>query len=195
MGREESLVSTAVDLHTTALDLPIESGESYEYAALHLKDVRRLEKEIKEFFKPIKQQQDKAKKLILDREKEALAPVLEARSVLEGRMKTYLAEIESQRKKEMELNKKQAEEDAKEAGVDPGLMVIEEPQTEAPKVKGISTSGYWDFEILDPSKVDPKFLIPDDKTIRKHVKAMGMDAQAFIGGIRVFRQTSLKTRL
>ena len=65
-------------------------------------------------------------------------------------------------------------------------------QREAPKVAGIATREVWKFEITDPSKISPAFLMPDETKIRKQVAALKGDAAGLIGpGIRIWSERSL----
>ena len=64
------------------------------------KVLREMRKTIEEFFKPIKQAQDAAKKVILDKEKAELAPILEAIDRLNRMSSAYLTEKERQRQEE-----------------------------------------------------------------------------------------------
>lgn len=66
---------------------------------------------------------------------------------------------------------------------------------ETPKVKGITTSTVWDFEIVDPSKLPAAFLMPDEQKIRKTVTALKGDAASVFGdAVRVFERTQLGSR-
>jgi len=60
-------------------------------------------------------------------------------------------------------------------------------QRVVPKVAGLRLQDSWKFEIVDPSKINRAFLMPDEQKIRKQVLAMKGDAAALIGeGIRVW---------
>ncbi len=60
-------------------------------------------------------------------------------------------------------------------------------QREVPKVAGLATREVWRFEILDASKINPLWLMPDEAKIRKTVNALKGDAAAAIGsGVRVW---------
>lgn len=65
-------------------------------------------------------------------------------------------------------------------------------QREAPKVTGVSMREVWKFEITDPSKINPAFLMPDETKIRKQVLALKSDAAALIGeGVRIWAEKQL----
>lgn len=52
----------------------------------------------------------------------------------------------------------------------------------------------WRFEIIDPSKVNQKFLIPNEQAIGSLVRGMGLTAADIVGGIRVYQDETLVTR-
>lgn len=117
---------------------------------------------------------------------------------------------EEQQKREEEALKQAAELEAsgdKEAA----NQVLEEVQEETlidempesapvqaessiPKMKGVHTRKTWEFEIKDPSKINPQYMIPDMVKIRKQVRATGEDAAQFVGGIKVWCKESVQTR-
>lgn len=60
---------------------------------------------------------------------------------------------------------------------------------ETPKVAGISFREVWKFEILDPSKINRAFLVPDEQKMRRQVQALKGDAAGVIGeGVRVWME-------
>lgn len=62
----------------------------------------------------------------------------------------------------------------------------------APKVSGVSTREVWKFEITDPSKINPEFMVPDEVKMRKLVLAMKGEASALLGaGVRVYSEKQL----
>ena len=68
-------------------------------------------------------------------------------------------------------------------------------QAEAPKVAGVSSRKAWKFEIVDASKVNPLFLMPDTVKIGRQVTALGRDAQDVVGeGVRIYEDTIVSSR-
>jgi hypothetical protein len=59
---------------------------------------------------------------------------------------------------------------------------------------GISTRKSFTYRIVDASKIDRRFLIPDEVSIRKLVRAMGPDAAAIVGGIEVIEERIVSAR-
>ena len=46
----------------------------------------------------------------------------------------------------------------------------------------------WKFRIVDASKVDRRFLIPDEKAIGQIVRSMKGVAATIVGGIEVYNE-------
>lgn len=63
---------------------------------------------------------------------------------------------------------------------------------EAPKVAGVATREVWKYEITDASKINPQFLMPDEKKIGAQVRALRGDAAGLIGpGVRVWSERQI----
>lgn len=68
-------------------------------------------------------------------------------------------------------------------------------QVDTPKVAGLAMRDVWKFEITDPSKINPAFLIPDEQKIRKLVQTMKGDAAGLVGaGVRVWSEKEPASR-
>lgn len=62
-------------------------------------------------------------------------------------------------------------------------------QRAPPKVAGLSFRDTWKFEIVDASKINSTFMMPDEQKIRKQVAALKGDAAAIIGaGVRIWSE-------
>jgi type IV secretory pathway VirB10-like protein len=60
---------------------------------------------------------------------------------------------------------------------------------EPPRVAGLQMRDVWEFTIVDPKKINPEFMAPDEKKIGAQVKALKGDAAAIIGeGIKVTKR-------
>jgi chromosome segregation ATPase len=65
-------------------------------------------------------------------------------------------------------------------------------QAEQTKVRGVVTREVWKFEVIDPAKVAPAMMVPDEAKIRRTVAALKGDAGPVVGpGVRVWRETSI----
>ena len=85
-----------------------------------------------------------------------------------------------------------AEEKAVALEVQAATTVAPVIEREAPKVVGLSTREVWTFEIIDASKINPAFLMVDEKKIAAQVRALKQDAAAIIGaGVRVYSERQL----
>lgn len=104
-------------------------------------------------------------------------------------MNDYITRRDRERREQERLLRAQEEErllaQAEATGDDkvleqPLLVVHHEPDFT------ISTFEHWDFELVDISKVDPKYLIVDERAVRAIVKQYKGDAQPMLGeGIKV----------
>lgn len=63
----------------------------------------------------------------------------------------------------------------------------------APKAEGVSGRVSYGFRIVDKSKIDRKFMVPDERSIRQLVKSMGVGAIAVVGegSIEVYEETTI----
>ena len=67
--------------------------------------------------------------------------------------------------------------------------------TEVARAGGVSIASRWSFEIIDPKKIEPLFLMPNEVAIGKVVRAMGKEAQAVVGaGVRIIEAKSVSSR-
>jgi hypothetical protein len=158
------LETKALTVVERALAFPeIKTPQDFDMAGnltLALNDAR---KEVVAFFKPQKYNLDQAKKTILDKEKEMLAPLEKALSFLEPKVAQYLREQrrirEEAQEKAREDARKKAEEELlaratkaeSEGHAEVAQAILEEPVVvksvervaEVPKVRGIATMEVW----------------------------------------------------
>jgi len=84
------------------------------------------------------------------------------------------------------------EEKAQELELQAASTVAPIIHREPPRVQGVATREVWKFEITDPSKINPAFLMPDEKKIGAQVRALKGDAAALIGaGVRVWPERQI----
>jgi hypothetical protein len=159
----------AATLTEQAQALEIVDHQSYEQAATIFKGAKGLVKEIKEFFKPIKQAQDAAKRVTLDKEKSELKGPEEASKILGAKMAAWNSEQKRIRdeaeRKAREAAEKEAEEqrlreaEEAEAAGDTELAdeILDQPiapvapqlPPEPEKLKGVSYRTTWSAEVVD----------------------------------------------
>src|ERR1700679_2437958 len=89
-----------------ARGLSIQNPDDYSVAGERLKQIKGMAKRITEFFKPMKQRQDEAKRALLDAEKKLSDPLDEAEGLAKRAMLTY--QQAQQQKAEAERRRLQA---------------------------------------------------------------------------------------
>jgi hypothetical protein len=203
---EAALARKRSELVRTAEDIgEVTTPAKYEAAGNLLVIAKALKKEIVEYFRPLKAAAKKSHTLLCDREKDELGPVTEAQEVLTRGLDSYEEKIQREAEEQEALARKAAEEAAieraekldaagmheeAEIALERGGQVVA-PVPEAPKVKGLSSSKRWDFEIIDEAKLERAYTVPDVVKIRRVVTAHGESAPELVGrgSIRVFRKT------
>jgi hypothetical protein len=191
--QEEALEDQSNEYLEETRSLPaIRSNVQYENVAERLKTAKRLEREIKGFFKPIKQKMDAAKKEVLDKEKETLAPVEEAVNLCKKLMGVWEDKQEKKRLAEEARLAEKAKQQAEELGVSEEEIAVSEPRTKKPKVEGVSSRKIAKFRVVDADKIHRRFLIPDEKKIGQLVRSTGKDAEEIVGGIEVYFDKSFR---
>jgi len=210
----EELVKQSNSTLKLAAFMEVNSQDTYEMACEAIIDFKDSIKTREAFFKPAKQALDAAKKIILDWEKAAVGPLQRAIGIVEPKAIKWKHEEEEKSEKErrrLEAIERQKEEDhrvaeaarlEKAGQAELAQQVLETPREVArvvvpppvQKVMGLSPSKRWDFEIVDSSAIKRLYLEPDETKIRKQVVALGKEAEALVGGIRVFQKESFTRR-
>lgn len=203
---DPEIESGVVDFMTVAESLPVETVADYEKAAEHYKAGKALVKTIVGYFKDSKEKAHAAWQAICKLEREAKARVEPGLKLLDGRMADWDRAEQARIRAEQEKARQEAEAKAleeaaalesanlKEAAEERLLQQeqappLPPPSRPAPQVAGVHKRKTWDFEIIDKTKLDMLYLIPDEVRIRKIVKAHGEDAQKVLGeGVRVFEK-------
>ena len=212
--KEQQLISESGALRGIARGVIVESAADYTIAATYFTEWKAKVKQREAWFKPLKQAQDAAKRVILDREKEAINPLKQAIDIVSQKMMKWKQEedrkaneerrrlqaIEDRRVEEERLAEAVLlEEEGKPAQADAALAEELPPPRAvyvpppAPKVAGLNTQKRWDFEVMDQSKIAPEFMMPDLAAIRKTVAGLHEKAAPVVGGIRVFRKESFRS--
>lgn len=178
-GPEQELGSEATAIVQVANSTVIASQQDYEKAAGILKDVKRIQKQVKEYWEPLRVSAKKAYDGVLEKKKQMTEPLDKAERILKGLMSTYTIEQEKKRKAreeamrraaQMEADRMMEEAIAAEAAGDTAgaAAAMEEAEvmdevaatgkvtTSAPKAAGVSTSKAWKIVSIDPDKVPVK---------------------------------------
>lgn len=156
LEREQSALISESKSITTIADVP-----TYEKAAICKRGLVARRIFIGDFFKPMKQSIDAAKRSVLDRERMVLTPVQEEESRIGSLMVSYDDEQERQR----QVMEKRAQEDAQlaeaqhhenlddkpamEAALDGHGLVQVKVNSIVPKVAGISYRENWNADVTD----------------------------------------------
>lgn len=100
MELTNELPKEVVDYPVTAMALTVTDQTTYGAAGDAVKTLKNFKKQITDFFGPMKKKAHEAHKEISTKEKEALAPLVEAESLVRLRMNTFLQEQERKRREQ-----------------------------------------------------------------------------------------------
>jgi len=185
----------------TADGFDVVDGDTHIQATGLLKSLKHLRKEIVAYWQPMKTQAHDLWKMIRAREKSMLDLADEAAKNIDARLATYEARLFAEAEKKRLAEEEQALAAAailEDAGLEEAAeaqleTVPEKVEAEIPEVEGVHFRTRIEFEVVDVSKINSDFMVPDLKTIRKMVTAHGLSAQKIVGdGIRVYET---KTRV
>jgi hypothetical protein len=109
----DEIAAETSDVVAWARNLSITTQEQHVAAIERLKVIKQLAKRATDFFKPMKQKADEAKKVILDREKEILNPLTAAEEIAKGVIVRYQQEQERIRRAEEARLQAEADERAR----------------------------------------------------------------------------------
>jgi hypothetical protein len=189
--------------------ITVADQEGYTAAGEFLRKVKQSVKLVEDHFaEELKAAQDKKReaeaerKAVADQIKTFTDKLNRAERAVKKIMGDYLAEeerkrrqIEAQRRKEEEDRRlAEAEETGNEEILDRPVVTKKEP--EPPKLEGTYSVDVWEYEIVDISKINPEFLMPDTTAIGKAVRNMKDKAQSLIGpGVKVTCRKDMRVRV
>lgn len=187
------LVAKGSVIENQAKAIIITDNESYEQAAAFKLSIRAKREEIMarplqkktaahgvwtflgDICKMIARPWDSAEEIV-DRKMITYRQDIERKRAEETRKANEKAQAEAKKKRDAEIAraKEQGDKDAAKALKAAPLHVVPQAPktTEAPKIKGMATRKIWKYQI-DTDKLDRKYLIPDEATIGKVVRALG----------------------
>lgn len=202
------------ELVRQAEGLAVQDDATYQAAGELYQVCRQFLREIDDTFRPIKRKMDAAKREVLTQEKKLRKPVERAESLLKLNMRGYLERVEAEERKRQELvaaeAKRRAEEEAlaraaklEEEGraaeaeavldhVEPAAVPVSAPP--APQSDAVSVRRLTKWRVVDASKINRDFLVPDEKAIGALVRSRGEDAAEIVGGIEVYQEASFAAR-
>jgi len=196
----------------------VKTQEDYRQAGEVQAGIKDLDKEMDAYYKPIKQEHDRKKKITTDEEKANRGPLAKAKERLAPKLIAWEDEQERFRKQEErrfnELARKQAEKEAKaeakalerEGRVEEAAIVRETPvepaavvvRSETPKVAGLVRRENWKYEVTNFRAVfsevlegrQPLSILQiNDSVVGEQVRSLKADFR--VPGIRVWSE---KTR-
>jgi len=192
-----------------AMAMTVTDIVSYQEAGRVLLAFKEMDKNIKTYFKPLKDAADKAHKAICDREKEELAKLSPGLNYLNKAMTAYNIEAGRKRREEEERLRQiavKAEEEErlqaaiqaeKEGEPEVAEAILSESvyvpppivETQAPKIAGLTMRDNWKFLIIDEKLIPREYLMPDEIKIGKVVRAL--KEKTAIAGIKAYSDKNI----
>jgi len=209
---EDKLKQEVNLLPEKAKSIIITTNQEYEVAGTFLTTIKGRRKKVSETFDPICKKAWDAHKEAVAQRKKLTDPLDEAEKIVKSCISKYITlcertRREEQRRLEAEEKKRQEEQAILEAQnaetEEEATEIIEEaienrPVVVAPKietkVEGISRRMVWMWKYANLSKINPEFLIPDEKKINLIVKSMGKNAEQMVGGISTYQEAIISAR-
>jgi len=195
------------------MSIAVRDQESLDQAGQLLRDMAAMEKEIRDFFKPLKQKAQEAHKAIVAAEKLKLAPLETANDILRPAIKNYLVVEEQKALARDAVLQKILEDERLRLAVSASEKGMEEvsealisapifvPESSAPKTDGISSRPITRYEVFDKRaliRAVSDGLITDDalevsdKYVEYLIKTRGDGAS--LPGVRFYKESSLVVR-
>lgn len=204
----KELTAQSAQLLALSSTYKVATADQYNGAGDELKRVKAAQKRLDDLRKSMTRPLDAAKKAIMDFFRAPEDQLARAESGIKRAMIAFSEEQERIRREEQRKAEEAARKErerleaqarkAAESGKAEKAEQLEERaaavvapviQREPPKVAGVSVRKVWKFEITDPSKINPTFLMPDETKIRKQVLALGADAASIVGpGVRIYQE-------
>lgn len=197
-----------------AQQLQVIDLEDHEMACSFLQLIATRKKQIGEAFDPIVSKAYETHKEAVAQRKRLLDPLETAERNVKGKVATFLAEKERERRAEefrlAEEEKKKRESEALEQAAqleaagdkEMAAMVIQQAaeapapvvvlQSFVPRGVGVSTQKNWKFRIVNEALVPREFMSPDEKKIGAVVRSQ--KSLAKIPGVEIYPEDSVRVR-
>lgn len=201
LAAQSKLETRFESISTTASGFDVVDRDTHGQATELLKALKALRKEVVAYWKPMKSQAHDLWKLIRAREKTMLDLADEAAKDIDARLGAFEDEIRKEEEKKRIEDEERALAAAavlEDAGLDEAAeaqldAVPETVEPEIPEIEGVHFRTRVEFEVVDISKINSDFMVPDLRAIRQMVTAHGLAATKIVGeGIRVYET---KTRV
>ena len=199
-SKQIELETKAQDVLTAARRIEIDNDKNYETAGEFLVGVKRMAKQIKDFFEPMRAQTYSAYQEVTKTTKRYLGPVDKAEKEIKAKMTDYTREQDRKRREEEDRARKEEEdrlldeaiETEDETVLDKPLFSEPMPRPAPPKAKGVSTRVVYTFRVTNPEIVPRRFLIIDMPAIRRHVNEH--KAETSIPGVEIYAEEIVVAR-
>lgn len=216
---ESQLQKTGEITVEAARSMNIISQQDYEEAGKTLVEIKTRAKQVKDYWKPLKDAASKAHKALVEKEKAMLNPLDEAERIIKGAMIKYQQAVEIARQREIEeARKRQQEEaqrlmetaieaeekgDASGAAVSMAMAEMVEDMTvvpaaiEKPAASGTSMTKRWKARVVDPTQVPAYLNGMELRTINQsaldNIARMSKGAMA-VPGVEFYEEATISAR-
>lgn len=207
---ETKQLTISVDAITAKVEaLVIDTEAAYIATGEFLKNVKKTTKDVEAFYseelteaKTKKNAAEAERKGVVEKIKLFTDKLDRAERAAKNLMSKFLTEQETKRRKIDAENRRIEEERRLESAIETGNdMILEKPvaivkEPEVQKVSGTYSVDVWEFEIVDVTKINDTFMIPDEKAIGQTVRSLKGKAQELLGeGIRVTVRKDIRARV
>lgn len=198
------------NISTQAMAMTVTDMASYQSAGQVLLAFKDMEKNIKVYFKPLKDSAHKTWKSICDRENEELAKLSPGVTHLNKTMIAYKIEEDRKHREEEEILRQaamnaeeerrladalHAEKEGKKAEAE---LILETPifvpppivETQAPKIDGLGVQTIWKWRITNEALIPRQYMQVDEVKINGVVRSL--KDKTDIPGIIVYSEQSMK---
>lgn len=189
--------------------LVIETDEAYQATGEFLKKCKTTAKIVEDFYAADLNAATEKKKAA-EAERKAVADAIKvytdkldrAERAVKSLMSAYLTKKEEERRKEDARRRKEEEDrrlaSAIESGheeiLDKPVVITKAP--EPPRVDGTYSVEVWEYQIVDKSRINPAYLVADEKSIGSLVRSQHEKAQDILGpGVRVYSRKDIRARV
>ncbi|MBT9167557.1 MAG: hypothetical protein DDT22_00942 [candidate division WS2 bacterium] len=199
-----------VAIQDVAINIIIVDNDSYVQAGEIFSAIKELQKKIKKYFKPLKENAHKSWKQICDRENEELEKLTLAiehlnaemvkwniaqekiRRLEEERLRQEALQAEEERKLAEALQaEKEGDKEVAEAILGESVFVpLPVVEKSVPKIAGQTMTTNWRWRIKDERLIPREYLKVDDTKINGVVRALKGNTR--IAGIEVYPENSMR---
>lgn len=199
-------------LAQASLGFKIKTNVSYTLAAEELKRIKGAAKQLEELRTSITKPMDEAKRAVMDLFREPATWLENAETSIKGEMLAYRAELDRREREAARVAEEAARAERERIALEAAraaeegrhedaraaaericeVVPVIQPMRPKPIVAGQREVELWQFEVIDPAKVKPEFMIVDMQKLGKLVRSLKGDAQAIVGeGVRVYMSKTL----